>query len=92
MAKTHVTMKVNGAEVEGLVEPRALLVHFIRENLQMTGTHIGCEHGVSLIHQSEQHIDRRCHCAWQQEFEGNLVRGATSHPSHRSNGKRHAKC
>jgi aerobic carbon-monoxide dehydrogenase small subunit len=43
MAKTHVTMKVNGAEVEGLVEPRTLLVHFIRENLQMTGTHIGSD-------------------------------------------------
>src|SRR5487761_2698838 len=43
MAKTHVTMKVNGAEVEGLVEPRTLLVHFIRENLMLTGTHIGCE-------------------------------------------------
>ena len=41
--KTHVTMKVNGAEVEGLVEPRTLLVHFIRENLLLTGTHIGCE-------------------------------------------------
>ena len=43
MAKTHITMKVNGAEVEGLVEPRTLLVHFIRENLLLTGTHIGCE-------------------------------------------------
>ena len=43
MAKTHVTMKVNGAEVEGLVEPRTLLVHFIRENLLLTGAHIGCE-------------------------------------------------
>jgi carbon-monoxide dehydrogenase small subunit len=43
MAKTHITMKVNGTEVEGLVEPRMLLVHFIRENLQLTGTHIGCE-------------------------------------------------
>ena len=43
MAKTHITMKVNGAEVEGLAEPRTLLVHFIRENLAMTGTHIGCE-------------------------------------------------
>src|SRR5207253_3070659 len=43
MAKTHITMKVNGAEVEGLVEPRTLLVHFIRENLGLTGTHIGCE-------------------------------------------------
>jgi aerobic carbon-monoxide dehydrogenase small subunit len=43
MAKTHVTMKVNGAEVEGLVDPRTLLVHFLRENLSLTGTHIGCE-------------------------------------------------
>src|SRR5438876_3334354 len=43
MAKTHVTMKVNGAEVEGLVEPRTLLVHFLRENLSLTGTHIGCD-------------------------------------------------
>jgi carbon-monoxide dehydrogenase small subunit len=43
MAKIHVTMKVNGAEVEGLVEPRTLLVHFIRETLLLTGTHIGCE-------------------------------------------------
>jgi aerobic carbon-monoxide dehydrogenase small subunit len=43
MAKSQVKMKVNGAEVEGLVEPRTLLVHFIRENLQLTGTHIGCE-------------------------------------------------
>ena len=43
MATTPVKMKVNGAEVEGLVEPRTLLVHFIRETLQLTGTHIGCE-------------------------------------------------
>jgi carbon-monoxide dehydrogenase small subunit len=43
MAKTLVTMTMNGAEVEGLVEPRTLLVHFIRENLALTGTHIGCE-------------------------------------------------
>ncbi|MEF2548150.1 (2Fe-2S)-binding protein [Aurantimonas sp. E1-2-R+4] len=43
MAKTHITMTVNGEAVEGLVEPRMLLVHFIRENLQLTGTHIGCE-------------------------------------------------
>ena len=43
MAKTHIKMTVNGAEVEGLVDSRTLLVHFIRENLQLTGTHIGCE-------------------------------------------------
>jgi carbon-monoxide dehydrogenase small subunit len=43
MAKIHVTMKVNGSEAEGLVEPRTLLVHFLREQLALTGTHIGCE-------------------------------------------------
>jgi len=41
--KIQVSMKVNGLEVDGLVEPRMLLVHFIRENLALTGTHIGCE-------------------------------------------------
>jgi aerobic carbon-monoxide dehydrogenase small subunit len=43
MAKTHVAMKVNGEAVEGLVEPRTLLIHFLRENLSLTGAHIGCE-------------------------------------------------
>ena len=43
MAKTHVTMTINGGEVEGLVEPRTLLIHFLRENLNLTGAHIGCE-------------------------------------------------
>jgi carbon-monoxide dehydrogenase small subunit len=43
MAKTHVTMTVNGEPAEGLVEPRTLLVHFLREALALTGTHIGCE-------------------------------------------------
>ncbi|MEP7456170.1 (2Fe-2S)-binding protein [Phyllobacterium sp. SB3] len=41
--KTQVSMTVNGEPVEGFVEPRTLLVHFIRENLSLTGTHIGCE-------------------------------------------------
>jgi carbon-monoxide dehydrogenase small subunit len=43
VAKTHVTMTVNGQPAEGLVEPRTLLVHFLRETLGLTGTHIGCE-------------------------------------------------
>ena len=41
--KTQVSMKVNGQPVEGLVEPRTLLIHFIREDLGFTGPHIGCE-------------------------------------------------
>ena len=43
MAKTQVAMKVNGKPVEALVEPRTLLIHFLRENLSLTGPHIGCE-------------------------------------------------
>ncbi|MDH5797334.1 MAG: (2Fe-2S)-binding protein [Paracoccaceae bacterium] len=43
MAKTHVKMTVNGQEVEGLAESRTLLIHFLRENLNITGPHIGCE-------------------------------------------------
>ena len=43
MSTVHVKLKVNGKPVEGLCEPRTLLVHFIRENLALTGTHIGCE-------------------------------------------------
>jgi len=39
----HVSMTVNGRVAEGEVEARTLLVHFIRENLNLTGTHIGCE-------------------------------------------------
>jgi carbon-monoxide dehydrogenase small subunit len=43
MAKTHVTFTLNGQQVETLVEPRELLIHVIREQLQQTGSHIGCE-------------------------------------------------
>jgi carbon-monoxide dehydrogenase small subunit len=43
MAKAQVTMKVNGKPVEALVEPRTLLIHFLREQLNLTGPHIGCD-------------------------------------------------
>jgi carbon-monoxide dehydrogenase small subunit len=43
MSKVQVSMKVNGRAVDGLVEPRKLLIHFIREDLGLTGPHIGCE-------------------------------------------------
>ncbi|MEC8581177.1 MAG: (2Fe-2S)-binding protein [Pseudomonadota bacterium] len=43
MSKMHVKLNVNGQEVEGLAEPRTLLIHFLRENLNITGPHIGCE-------------------------------------------------
>ena len=43
MAKTQVSMTVNGRAVEALVEPRMLLIHFLREDLNLTGSHIGCD-------------------------------------------------
>jgi carbon-monoxide dehydrogenase small subunit len=38
-------MKVNGKQVSGIVEPRTLLVNFIRDDLDLTGTHVGCDTG-----------------------------------------------
>lgn len=46
MSKEKVTVMINGARHERLVEPRKLLCDFIREDLGMTGTHVGCEHGI----------------------------------------------
>ena len=41
--KRHITVSVNGETREADVEPRVLLVHFLRENLGLTGTHSGCD-------------------------------------------------
>ncbi|CTQ42320.1 MULTISPECIES: (2Fe-2S)-binding protein [Roseibium] len=38
-----VTMTINGKKVQRFVEPRTLLIHFLREDLNLTGPHIGCE-------------------------------------------------
>jgi carbon-monoxide dehydrogenase small subunit len=44
--RIEVTMIVNGEEVRETVEARRTLVDFLREDLALTGTHVGCEHGV----------------------------------------------
>jgi carbon-monoxide dehydrogenase small subunit len=43
MSKNLIRVKVNGKMVEKAVEPRMLLVHFLREECNLTGAHIGCE-------------------------------------------------
>ncbi len=43
MSKVQIKMTVNGQAVEDQVEPRLLLIHFLREQLNITGPHIGCE-------------------------------------------------
>jgi carbon-monoxide dehydrogenase small subunit len=45
-AKISITVTVNGTVQAADVEPRLLLADFLRENLDLTGTHVGCEHGI----------------------------------------------
>ncbi|HLK85605.1 MAG TPA: (2Fe-2S)-binding protein [Candidatus Binataceae bacterium] len=42
----RIRLTVNGQPHEGSAEPRRLLVDFLREDLALTGTHVGCEHGI----------------------------------------------
>jgi carbon-monoxide dehydrogenase small subunit len=47
MSETHdITVTVNGVTYERAVEPRQLLADFLRHTLGLTGTHVGCEHGI----------------------------------------------
>ncbi len=46
MRKHVVSVKVNGRRYERTIEPRMLLSDFLRHELSLTGTHVGCEHGV----------------------------------------------
>ena len=46
MDSVKITVTVNGQRHEREVEPRRLLSDFVREDLRLTGTHLGCEHGV----------------------------------------------
>ena len=43
MAKTQISLKLNSKTIDALVEPRTLLIHFLRDDLNITGPHIGCE-------------------------------------------------
>ena len=46
MSKQFISMRINDELYEGEVEPRKTLADFIREDCTLTGTHLGCEHGV----------------------------------------------
>ena len=49
----HLSMTVNGAKVQADIEDRTLLVHFLREHLKLTGTHVGCDTsqcGACVVH------------------------------------------
>lgn len=85
---TKVAMKVNGRQVSGEVEGRTLLVHFLRENLGLTGTHVGCDTtqcGACTIHMNGQAVKACTILAAQAEdtdivtIEG-IATGGELHP------------
>lgn len=83
-----VTMTVNGASRSAEVEGRTLLVDFLREKLQLTGTHVGCDTsqcGACVVHMNGQSV-KSCTClavdadgADVTTIEG-LANGADLHP------------
>ena len=54
---THISVTVNGKVRKAQVEPRTLLVHFLREQLNLTGTHVGCD--TSQCGACTVHVDGR---------------------------------
>src|SRR4051794_2690942 len=63
MTKQQISVTVNGQQQQGDVEPRTLLVHFLRDQLGLTGTHIGC--------------DTSTCGAWTVLFDGQAVKSCT---------------
>ena len=83
-----VSMTVNGKPVTGDIEPRTLLVQFLRENLRLTGTHVGCDTsqcGACVVHMDGHAIKActilavQCEGAHVTTIEG-LANGAELHP------------
>ena len=83
-----VSMTVNGKRVGGEVEPRTLLVDFLRANLGLTGTHVGCDTsqcGACVVHVNGDSVKSCTMLAAQADgaavvtIEG-LAQGATLHP------------
>src|SRR5436309_1096463 len=69
-AMTAVALTVNGKAVTGDVDPRTLLVQFLRENLRLTGTHVGCDTsqcGACVVHVNGKAIKSCTVFVWQIE-------------------------
>ena len=88
MTTQHITVTVNGEAHEADVEPRLLLVHFLRDDLGLTGTHVGCDTsncGACTVHVDGQSAKSCTMLAVQADgrsiktIEG-MADGATLHP------------
>ena len=88
MSTQHISVTVNGEAHEADVEPRLLLVHFLRDNLGLTGTHVGCDTsncGACTVHVDGESAKSCTMLAVQADgraittIEG-MADGATLHP------------
>jgi aerobic carbon-monoxide dehydrogenase small subunit len=93
-----VSMTVNGKVVSGEVEPRTLLVQFLREHLGLTGTHVGCDTsqcGACVVHVNGDGVKSCTMLAVQAEgaqivtIEG-LAKGDALHPMQAAFREHHA--
>ena len=94
----NVSMTVNGQAVSAEVEPRTLLVQYIRESLKLTGTHVGCDTsqcGACVVHLDGRAVKSCTVLAQQAEgasittIEG-LANGDTLHPMQAAFKEHHA--
>ena len=88
MTTKHISVTVNGEAHEADVEPRLLLVHFLRDDLGLTGTHVGCDTsncGACTVHLDGESAKSCTMLAVQADghevktIEG-MADGATLHP------------
>jgi aerobic-type carbon monoxide dehydrogenase small subunit (CoxS/CutS family) len=94
-----ITVEVNGRRLQADVEPRTLLSDFLRHDLGLTGTHVGCEHGVcgACTVQVDEAPVRAC-LMFAVQVDGRSVRtvealageGAPLHPLQRAFHEHHA--
>ena len=96
---TAVSMTVNGKVVKADVDPRTLLVQFLRENLRLTGTHVGCDTsqcGACVVHvdglaiKSCTALAASCEGAKVTTIEGLAARDGTLHPMQAAFREHHA--
>jgi carbon-monoxide dehydrogenase small subunit len=92
-------MTVNGKVVKADVDPRTLLVQFLRENLRLTGTHVGCDTsqcGACVVHvdglavKSCTMLAASCEGAKVTTIEGLAARDGTLHPMQAAFRENHA--
>ena len=84
-----VAMTVNGKAVTGDIDPRTLLVQFLREDLRLTGTHVGCDTsqcGACVVHVNGKAVKACTVFAWQIDgadvltIEGLAAQNGPLHP------------